>query len=98
MASRIPYRLCFASEAAEFLAQLPKSRSRRALRLAQTLAANPFVRSDYAVADESGREQEHLLTEDFRSNGVYYVIAVRHTITIWVVDGTGTGGVNDTVN
>ena len=65
MASRIPYRLCFASEAAEFLTQLPKSRSRRVLRLAQTLAANPFVRSDYAVADESGREQEHLLIEDF---------------------------------
>ena len=26
------------------------------------------------------------------SNGVYYVIAVRHTITIWVMDGTGGGG------
>lgn len=65
MASRIAYRLCFAAEAAEFLAQLPKSRQRRALRLAQTLAANPFVRSDYAVADDSGREQEHLLVEDF---------------------------------
>jgi hypothetical protein len=65
MASRTPYHPCFAVEAAEFLAQLPKSRQRRALRLAQTLAASPFVRSDYAVADESGREQEHLLIEDF---------------------------------
>jgi hypothetical protein len=65
MASRAPYHPCFAVEAAEFLCQLPKSRQRRALRLAQALAANPFVRSDYAVADESGREQEHLLIEDF---------------------------------
>jgi hypothetical protein len=65
MASRAPYHPCFAVEAAEFLAQLPKSRQRRALRLAQTLADNPFVRSDYAVTDESGREQEHLLIEDF---------------------------------
>lgn len=65
MASRSPYSPCFAAEAAEFLAQLPKPRQRRALRLAQTLAANPFVRSDYAIADESGREQQHLLIEDF---------------------------------
>lgn len=65
MASRPAYRLCFAAEAAEFLAQLPRSRQRRALRLAQTLAAHPFVRSDYAVADEAGRTQEHLLIEDF---------------------------------
>jgi hypothetical protein len=65
VASRASYQLCFAAGAAEFLAQLPKSRQRRALRLAQSLAANPFVRSDYAIADESGREQEHLLIEDF---------------------------------
>jgi len=65
MASRASYVLYFAVEAAEFLAQLSKSRQRRALRLAQTLAANPFVRSDYAVVDESGREQEHLLIEGF---------------------------------
>jgi hypothetical protein len=65
VASRTPYQPCFAVEAAEFLAQLPKARQRRVLRLAQTLAANPFVLSDYAVTDESGREQEHLLIDDF---------------------------------
>jgi hypothetical protein len=65
MASRAPYLLCFSVEAAEFFGQLSKSRQRRALRLAQVLAANPFVRSDYVIADDSGREQEHLLIEDF---------------------------------
>ena len=48
-----------------FSRRCPGPASAAPLRLAQTLAANPFVRSDYAVPDESGREQEHLLIEDF---------------------------------
>ena len=35
------------------------------MRLARQLAEHPFIRSDYALADESGRMIEHLLLEDF---------------------------------
>lgn len=29
------------------------------------MANNPFLRSDYSISDESGREIEHLLADDF---------------------------------
>jgi hypothetical protein len=59
------YHPVFAQEAADFLLQLPKRRQRRIAFLLRQLAAHPHVRSDYSVADESGREIEHLLIEDF---------------------------------
>jgi hypothetical protein len=59
------YSPVFTAEVAELLLSLPKSRQRRVIRLAQQLAANPFVRSDYAIPDAAGRVQEHLLIEDF---------------------------------
>ena len=59
------YAAVFTAEVADILHGLPKSRQRRAVRLARQLAANPFVRSDYAIPDESGQLLEHLLIEDF---------------------------------
>lgn len=50
------YRSVFAEGAADFLVQLPKRRQ---------LAEHPFLHSDYRLQDESGREIEHLLIEDF---------------------------------
>ncbi len=65
MAEPSSYAPVFTAEVAEFLLSLPKSRQRRAIRLARQLAANPFVRSDYAILDADGHMQEHLLIEDF---------------------------------
>ena len=55
----------FAEEAADFLLQLPKRRQRKVLDLVRQLAARPHVRSDYSLPDESGREIEHLMVEDY---------------------------------
>ncbi len=33
--------------------------------MARQLAAHPLVRSDYRLLDETGREIEHLLIEDY---------------------------------
>jgi hypothetical protein len=43
----------------------PKRRQQRLIDLAVKLANNPFLRSDYSISDESGREIEHLLADDF---------------------------------
>ena len=59
------YSPVFTAEVADILLGLPQSRQRRVVRLARQLAANPSLRSDYAIADESGQMQEHLLIEDF---------------------------------
>ncbi|MBL9202655.1 MAG: hypothetical protein JNL39_19235 [Opitutaceae bacterium] len=59
------YSPVFAEEAAEFLLQLPRRRQRRVVALARQLAAHPFIRSDYALPDDSGRALEHLLIEDY---------------------------------
>jgi hypothetical protein len=59
------YLPVFTAEVAEILLGLSKSRQRRVIRLARQLAANPFVRSDYAIPDTAGQMQEHLLIEDF---------------------------------
>ncbi len=65
MAEPGSYSPVFTAEVADILLGLPKSRQRRAVRLAHQLAANPFVRSDYAIPDSDGHMQEHLLIEDF---------------------------------
>lgn len=59
------YQPVFTEEAAEFLLQLPKRRQRQATHLVRQLAAHPHVRSDYALRDETGRDIEHLLIEDY---------------------------------
>ena len=59
------YQPVFSSQATDFLIGLRKRRQQKALSLVQKLVANPFLRSDYAVADETGRAIEHLLVEDF---------------------------------
>lgn len=65
MAESGSYSPVFTAEVADILLSLPKSRQRRVVRLARQLAASPFVRSDYAIPDESGQVQEHLLIDDF---------------------------------
>lgn len=65
MAEPGSYAPVFTAEVADFLLGLPKSRQRRAVRLAHQLAANPLIRSDYLIPDADGRPQEHLLIEDF---------------------------------
>ena len=63
VAKRGAYRLVFAEGIAEFLIQQPKRRQRQIVSLARKLAEQPHVRSDYRLADESGREIEHLLID-----------------------------------
>ena len=65
MAKRNAYRLVFAEGIAEFLVQQPKRRQRQIIEIARKLAEHPLVRSDYRLADESGREIEHLLIEGY---------------------------------
>ena len=45
--------------------QLPKRRRLQVIPLVRQLAAHPHIRSDYALADESGRQIEHLMVEDY---------------------------------
>ncbi len=63
--SRAVYRPVFAEGAADFLVQLPKRRRQRVLALARQLATHPHIRCDYALPDESGRQIEHLMIEDY---------------------------------
>jgi hypothetical protein len=63
--SKSAYRLVFAEGAAEFLIQLPKRRQQQVITLARQLAAHPHLRSDYALPDESGRQIEHLMIDDY---------------------------------
>jgi len=44
---------------------LPKRRQREIIAVARKLAEHPFVRSDYRIPDEGGREIEHLMIEDY---------------------------------
>ena len=59
------YRPVFDCAAADFLAQLSKRREHKALALARDLANHPFKRSDYTLPDDTGRQIEYLLVEDF---------------------------------
>jgi hypothetical protein len=59
------YEPVFAERAAEFLLQLPKRRQRQVILLARQLAAQPHVRSDYSLPDDSGRVIEHLMVEEY---------------------------------
>jgi hypothetical protein len=59
------YRPVFSEGAADFLIQLSKRRQQKVLALARQLAERPFVRSDYSLPDESGRDMEHLLIDEF---------------------------------
>ena len=45
--------------------QLPKRRRLQVIPLVRQLAAHPHIRSDYALADESGGQIEHLMIEDY---------------------------------
>ena len=65
MAKSGAYRLVFSEGAAEFLVGQSKRRQREILELAQKLADHPFVRSDYHVPDEAGREIDHLMIESY---------------------------------
>jgi hypothetical protein len=60
-----PYALVFSESAADFILSLSTQRRRKVRTLAEHLARDPFVRSDYALPDEAGRMIEHLLIEDF---------------------------------
>ena len=55
----------FSVEAAEFLLQFSKRRQRRLISLARQLANHPHVRSDYTLADESGRPIEYLAVDEY---------------------------------
>jgi len=55
----------FAERAAEFLLQLPKRRQRQVVELSKQLAAQPHVRTDYSLPDESGRPIEHLMIDNY---------------------------------
>ncbi len=55
----------FAERAAEFLLQLPKRRQRQVVELSKQLAAQPHVRTDYSLPDESGRPIEHFMIDDY---------------------------------
>lgn len=59
------YRPVFAADAAEFLLQLPKRRQRQVVSLVRQLSEHPHVRSDYSLPDESGREIDHLMIDDY---------------------------------
>jgi hypothetical protein len=59
------YRPVFAEGAAEFMLQLSKRRQKKVVALVRQLALHPHVRSDYSLPDESGREIDHLMIEDF---------------------------------
>ena len=63
--NELSYRPVFAEGAAEFLLQLPKRRQKKVAGLVRQLAAHPHVRSDYSLQDESGRDIEHLMIEDY---------------------------------
>ena len=59
------YTLVFSEAAADFVLALPLRRRRKVRALAGCLASDPFLRSDYVVSDDSGRQIDHLLIEDF---------------------------------
>lgn len=63
MARPTDYRCVFDESVADYVISLPKTKQRHLLQLARTLAADPFVVSDYAVKDESGRDIDHLLVD-----------------------------------
>lgn len=63
--ARSSYEPVFAEAAAEFLLQLPKRRQKHVVALSRQLAAEPQLRSDYTLPDESGRPIEHLLIDDY---------------------------------
>jgi hypothetical protein len=65
VAKRGAYRLVFAEGIAEFLIQQPKRRQRQIVALARKLAEHPLILSDYQLADESGRQIEHLLIDGY---------------------------------
>ena len=65
MARSGAYRLVFSEGAAEFLVGQSKRRQREILELTQKLAEHPFVRSDYNIPDDTGREIDHLIIEDY---------------------------------
>ncbi len=65
MRDPLAYRPVFSEDAAQFLVGLPRRRQQRLVDLAVKLANNPFLRSDYSVTDESGRDIDHLLVDDF---------------------------------
>jgi hypothetical protein len=57
------YQCVFDETVADYIISLSKTKQRHLLQLARTLAADPFVVSDYAVRDESGRDIDHLLVD-----------------------------------
>jgi hypothetical protein len=59
------YEPAFSEAVLEYLLSSPKNRQRKALQLADQLAENPHILSDYTIADSSGRLVEHLLIETF---------------------------------
>ena len=65
MASSAHYVPVFSEDVIARLIQLPRRKQRQVARLAQQLASQPFVRSDYTLADETDRPIEHLLLGDF---------------------------------
>jgi hypothetical protein len=59
------YNLTYPETAADFLLSLNRGRLASLLYDLRCLASDPFVRSDYSVADNYGRPVEHILISDF---------------------------------
>jgi len=59
------YSLVYSEPAADFLLSLKRERLASLLYDLRCLASDPFVRSDYRLEDEQGRQIEHLLIVDF---------------------------------
>jgi hypothetical protein len=57
------YRPSFSDLAAEFILTLPKRRQRRVMDRTYELARDPFLESDYRIADTTGRMLDHLLID-----------------------------------
>ena len=65
LVSKPAYFPVFSEDATEFLLQFSNRRQRQIISLVRQLAAHPHVRSDYSLADDTGRAVEHLLIEDY---------------------------------
>ena len=59
------YDLVYSEQAADFLLSFERARQASLLYDLRCLASDPFVRSDYCLNDEQGRQIEHLMVADF---------------------------------
>ena len=74
------YQPVFSTEAAEFIMRLGRRQRREAMDSAYQLAADPFLRSDYTIADADGRLAEHI-----RCAGFVFVYWVDHAVRLVMI-------------